>query len=648
MKFYLLPLILCLTNTLIISAQESLVKTYDWDNTVEYSFTSEKDRDILYVAEYFEFAYENSNLVEYRLFHQAHLLKSDEIVNSHNKLFIPTNESTELIKVKIRVISPDGSVAEESEPKLLSSTDENTGEYYTYYAIEGIKIGDVVEYIYLIKKVPQYSGIMRMIQKEYPLRSYHFRLIAPLNLVFAFKTYNTDSIVHIDSNYSEQNVWKLDLYNLPGIEEEVFAPVNLLSAKLIYKLDWNKYNNARDISSYGNVSQNIYNNLNEIDKKESKAISKFIKKLDISAGAETEEKIRLLEQSIKNDIRIDNVGGADNVVEILDGKAASEFGLMRIFVNALDELGVDYEIVVTSDRDRSRFDEEFESLNFLSEYLFFFPKTQAFLAPTYFNYRYGLVPAEFTDNNGLFIKERALGDFITGVGKIKFIPPAPYAATRNDHNINVVFKEDMSDVELEIENQLSGYYAVGLQPYLAFLDQADKDDLLQNYFKATLESIDLIEWNADNTDAVSVGRKPLILRCKANDNSLIKMAGNQFLFKVGLLIGPQMEMYSEKERKNPLYADYKREYSRAIKVNIPSGYRISNLDDIKLLERFEKDGKEVMRFESDYKQSGNILIISITEYYDQLYFPLNEYEAYRRVINSAADFNKVTLVLEKE
>ncbi|HRG10897.1 MAG TPA: hypothetical protein PLJ08_20150, partial [Cyclobacteriaceae bacterium] len=62
-----------------------------------------------------------------------------------------------------------------------------------------------------------------------------------------------------------------------------------------------------------------------------------------------------------------------------------------------------------------------------------------------------------------------------------------------------------------------------------------------------------------------------------------------------------------------------------------------------------KDGVQVpFLFVSDYTQQGSMITVKISEYYKQLYAPLDRYEDFRKVINAAADFNKITLVLMKQ
>jgi hypothetical protein len=56
----------------------------------------------------------------------------------------------------------------------------------------------------------------------------------------------------------------------------------------------------------------------------------------------------------------------------------------------------------------------------------------------------------------------------------------------------------------------------------------------------------------------------------------------------------------------------------------------------------------IMGFVSNYKLEGNLLTINIDEYYKQVLQPLDIFPTFQKIINAAADFNKVTLLLEKK
>ena len=55
-----------------------------------------------------------------------------------------------------------------------------------------------------------------------------------------------------------------------------------------------------------------------------------------------------------------------------------------------------------------------------------------------------------------------------------------------------------------------------------------------------------------------------------------------------------------------------------------------------------------MGFTSSYELKGNILKIVIDEEYKRYSYALTQYPSFKKIINAAADFNKVALVLDKK
>lgn len=142
--------------------------------------------------------------------------------------------------------------------------------------------------------------------------------------------------------------------------------------------------------------------------------------------------------------------------------------------------------------------------------------------------------------------------------------------------------------------------------------------------------------------------EPLILEADYSTSSYIQQAGNTVLFKVGELIGPQSELYSENDRTQPVENDYNRGYYRELNIILPKDYTISNPEDISLKEEVkDENGKVIYLFDAKYELKGRNLKVIIDEYYDQIYYPLEKYDEFQKVINAAADWNKVVLVMEK-
>ncbi|MEJ7585952.1 MAG: hypothetical protein WKI04_00170 [Ferruginibacter sp.] len=142
--------------------------------------------------------------------------------------------------------------------------------------------------------------------------------------------------------------------------------------------------------------------------------------------------------------------------------------------------------------------------------------------------------------------------------------------------------------------------------------------------------------------------KALIISGTIHTAELLERAGNKLLFKLGELIGTQVQMYQEKPRQLPAEMPFAHLQERKITFDIPPGYDIKNLDDIKIDVQYKKDNVVVMGFVSSYKVVGNVLEVNVVETYRHLKYPLTEFETFRKVINSSADFNKIVLVLEKK
>ena len=107
-------------------------------------------------------------------------------------------------------------------------------------------------------------------------------------------------------------------------------------------------------------------------------------------------------------------------------------------------------------------------------------------------------------------------------------------------------------------------------------------------------------------------------------------------------------MYQEKPRQFPMEIEFPHILARKIKFTIPAGYIVKNPDDLDIDHTYQENGQLTMGFVSSYKIEGNTLVITILEEYRKTNYALSQYEEFRKIINAAADFNKVALILEKK
>nr|WP_299387591.1 DUF3857 domain-containing protein [Allomuricauda sp.] len=634
-------------------AQDDLVVSgYTWEEKPSFDLNIDSEEPMKALKEHYitEFAYAPDNsFIEYYLEHKAYWLNSNDKIEDFNKIYLPYASNSVLMRSKARVITKSGKIINLDDSKILSAQDEETGKQYKYFAFEGVEQGSVIEYFYVEKKTPSYSGTAFRLQSDFEKEQVGFDLYSPSNLVFKFKSYNGLPEVERDTLSKDRLHWRLHIPKIQKLPLEEQSAYAASRGYLVYKLDRNLKTNKSDLSSYGTVAQNIYNYYcADPSKKAAIQIQDFISS-NVGNIDDMEAKIRELDRIIKSSF-IKSESGGDNLKdleEVLEKKVASSTGLIKLYVALFRQLGEKHEIVITSDREVLKFDKEFEAQNYLTNFLIYFPGFDTYVSPTDMQSLYGYPPAFLTDNYGLFIKEVSIGSFKSGIGKIKYIKPLDAGNAVDKMVIDVQFDEaDITSNKIKLERSFSGYYAMPIHPYMSLVVGKDREDMIEGLAKTMNENVVVEKQKVHNEDPKLFGVEPLTFEIDITSDAFVEKAGNKYLFKIGELIGPQMEMYQEKERVLPLENEHQRSYFRNININIPKGYKIANLADLNIDNKFEQDGKELFSFVSYYEVKDNVLHITADEHYRINIITPSIFEEYRKVINTAADFNKITLILE--
>ena len=106
-------------------------------------------------------------------------------------------------------------------------------------------------------------------------------------------------------------------------------------------------------------------------------------------------------------------------------------------------------------------------------------------------------------------------------------------------------------------------------------------------------------------------------------------------------------MYSEENRQNDVENEFNRGYHRELAVKIPEGYRVKNLDALNMNVEAKDGNKTPYYFHSTYSVDGDTVKVNIQEVYQQIRYPADKFDDFRKVVNTAADWNKVVLIFEK-
>src|SRR5688572_20818793 len=639
--------ICCLLN-LALTAKD--FKPYEWEKERLRFKLSEKDEAlselILKQHTQYEYLFEGDQFVMYSTIHRIIYVNNSEAVQKHNRIVISMGNALELLDVKARAINKEGKSVYFDSSNLKELKDEESGKAFKIFAIEGIELGSEIEYYFIRKMRPTVFDRV-FTQYDVPIKNNSFLLTCPEHLKFDFKTYHDFPPVK-EQEDSERNVYLTSMTDVPALKTEAFSNFDPNRKRIEFKLAYNTARSQSRLYTWDEAAKTFYTMLTTVTKDDEKALDKFVKTLGDNSSNTLEARIKNIENKIKSSIQVNKEGDAESLGQIssvVKTKIASHQGMTRVFLGIFDKLGIQCHPVITCSRESIKFDGDFDSWAFLDDYVLYFPDTKQFLSPYVFECRYPLIQAEFTAQKGLFIEPFKMGEVKSALSTIGEIPAVDYSYNLDNLDIEVIFNEDMASNQIRQKREFGGYNAAYFTPYYDMMSADQRTGMIEQLTKQIAPDATIKKWNANpipNTKANN-----FLVDVDFQTAHFMEKAGPRILFKVGELIGPQVEMYREEERTAEVENDFNRMYDRIIKIQIPNGYQVKNPGDLKLNIAYRDNDQTPFLFKSDYTLKDNILEVRIEEYYKQIYAPLSRYEDFRKVVNAAADFNKITLVLEK-
>jgi hypothetical protein len=652
MNKFIVTILLSVSAASWVSGQTYL--KYEWEEDRKLAELSEEAShsaliQIKYHQQY-EYVYEGveRQLVIYQTEHQITKVNNDNAVSRSNRIYIPMRNTIELVDLQARTITSDGRTIVLDKNEIKEIEDEETGGGYKIFAIEGAEVGSEIEYYYTKKTTTSYFG-REFFQFSEPVVKATFVLISPDNLEFAFKSYN--GFPEIMTDVAEgKNVYTANSENVPALKKEEFSSYNNSRQRLEFKLAHNKSTN-KDLFKWTDAAQLLYGQVYVVDKNEVKLLNKLLSDINLKLYTDNKMKVAAIEDYLKTNFYFDENASsqASDIGFIIKNRICSRLGMTRIMLNCIKLIGVETQLVLTSGRDEVAFDSDFETYNYLQDYLIYLPADNAFIAPYSPEFRYGMIPAELTACDGLFITEVVIDNIPFPKAEIKFIPYLQAKDNIDKMDVRVVFNNDLTSNTVKLTRSFNGYSAAFIKSVYPLIEEERKQELLKSLVKflAADANISTLELEKSKFD-FQTWASPLVIESEFESPSFIEIAGNIILLKAGELIGPQSELYQENERMTEVQNQYNRAYERAITINIPEGYKIENLDDLIFDEKVVENDKDIFYFRSNYVLENGVLKIQVDEGYEEIYYPKEKFEAFRKVINAAADWNKIVLVMSKK
>ena len=653
MKKSLLLIFVSLLSLSFANAQIIKVEDYKWPATPEKIDVAKQFADasavVLKDVRIYNFYYDKSkekdNLTLEHLHHRIVQINDTRAIEVYNRLYIPLSGVIEIMDIQARTIAPDGKITELDKYKIKELANKEGEGAYKIFAFEGLEKGSRLEYFYKVKEDVDYS-LRFTVQGSDPVQFHQVEIVTPENLKYEHKTYNGKSET-IDTVQDEKRYIVLTSRNVPGLDEEKYSTYTANLMRHEAQLAYNTAAGKSRILSYNSAVQRSYPMLFEIDAKATKKIEKISEQLKLSK-MDARDKIKHIENYIKTTIQIEKKRAIDleDLSKILQNKLADNTGVLKLYINFFEANGVNCQVVYTTERSKVIFDPDFESWNYLGETILYFPDVDQYLDPSDITIRFPMISTLYTLNNGLFMEEVTVGKFKSATYSIKKIP-AP-DVSKNGEIIDAAcrFNKNMDSVNVKFTRSFMGQLAFPYRFIFNYIQKDDKKKQLDELMKFAMPDARVVSEDVQGIDFLDA-EKPLVTTGEVVGSALIEKTGKDVIFKIGDLLGPQSELYQEKERQSQIDMFYSHSYKRTIKLEIPAGYKLSGLEAIKMNIHFDYAGKDACGFVSDYTVDGNTLNVSVREYYNIIQLPKTEFENFRKVINAAADFNKISVVLEK-
>lgn len=646
----ILTLLILLCSPLLF-AQEYSFNKYDWNENetkvaIPEQYKNEKEVILLRNTK-IEIVVADKNAKQYHLLHEKIYINSDDAIERNNKIYIPFSLDEKVLVNKARVILKNGSVIHLDKKDIKEDVDQEKGIKFNYFAINGLEKGAVIEKIYVLEENPEFTGQTIKMQDDYPIADLHFELITPNYLIFKTKSYNGLSDAVIDEkSMANKLIVSVSEKNIPALDnDENYSNWNLQLKLFRYKLDENLLNGGRNLNNFKGFSTSVFDRLNpKLDKKDQKSVDDFCK--TIPKSNDLQEQIWNIENKIKKTITYNRyIDSKETLASVITTRQANQTDILKLYLAVFKKFKIENNVVFTSNRYKIPFDKEFESFENLSELLFYFPSIQKYLTPTEIEYRIPLFPATNANNNGLFIKEKTFAGVKIGIGEINFIDIPGSDITHDIMDITVDFTKDIENPLITSKISFGGYSALNFQAIKDFASAEQYKTVLKSIAENYTVETEFKTLTTENDGTEFIGKKPFVLNVSFEGKDLTKKAGNNYLFSIGETIGKQMEFYQENKRTLPVEIDYPHYYTRKIKILLPKGATVKNLDKFNMDFKNVVNGKTEAEFRSKYTQNGDEITVDNIEYYNIVNYPLSGFEEYKAVINAAADFNKIVIIV---
>ena len=655
MNKQILSLVIGLLSFQQLYSQNSNIERETWADkptihTIDNKYSKET-AVVLYDNRRIEFIDEaKGELAEYYTLHRIIHINDDRGIESFNKIYLGFSETSDVVDVKARTILPGGKIIELDKNNIKDLKEEN-GNVYKIFALDGLEKGCEIEFLYTFKRSTSFFG-REDVQEAIPILQTTFKVIGPERLRFEIKPYNF-SLTPTDTVVNGKRTALCIVKGTEGAEDEKYAFYDANLKRVEFRLSYNDVaRKGERLFTWNEMAKRAFTVYTYYTDKEYNKVTEIAKNNGWDKIDGEVPKIIAVENYVKKTYSYNEEERDDNankLESVLKNKIGGTVGIVRLYAAIYQYLGIKYQFVLTGNRSKYVIDRAFENWNNCDYPLFYFPAESKFIAPTRPDYRNPWVFPSWGDTNGLFCKSISVGSITTAIAEIKPIVLEDYNKSYDNIDSKIEMNKNLDSLTIDARQSFAGYPAVDMRDAFNYANNEQKTTFIKELAKTVSNTDHILSSEVLNKEFEDANTNvPVVLHTQTKSDALIEQAGDKLLVKIGLAIGPQVEMYQEKPRQEPIDIDFGHVEERKIDFVIPDGYTVTNPNDLKIEQTFKDNGELTMGFVSSYEIKGNILSIHIMEEYRKPFYPLEQFDQFRKIINASSDFNKVVLVLAKK
>lgn len=646
---------------------------YNWEETPKVPFIPSQyaKADAVIIKDYetievkFGKGMQTAKPNTFNLTHKIIYINTDVGVELFNTVSVPLDKKSKLVSIAARTISPDGKVTMLNLSNI-KEVDNHDGTINKIFALEGLQRKGTLEY--LVKTYEHYDHCYTFyMQHRVPILFKEVEVIAPEYIHYNSQNYNGE--IRTFKTTHEANERKITYKNfhyyksidVPGLpfEEYCHYKSHLLRVEIQFAFNYRYYrkdvidqgNNQSLIHrfmTYNDLAESLYHQYYEVKETDLDVINATIEKLDLKSLPISTQIVKI-ENFIKSNIMLSDeiADEAFSPGAIIKSKTAGFDNIILLYLALFKKLNITCQLNLTCDKTKKAFDPAFDSYTYTHNPLLYFPQVGGYIDPLNLILRYPLCSSDFVNNGvyGINLTTSKTNPFSIYYYLDDIIEPDSVGHVEIT-NADLSFSSELDSVYMKISRTEPDYFAENMREALAFAPAEDKNVEVRDKLTESMKDASIDRLTITNGE-LEKAEKPLIIEADLSGTSLIEKSGNDIVLKIGEVIGSQENLYDETTRTNPIDLDFKHKLIRHIVLNIPEGYKVSGLEPLNNNVVCMYEGAEACGFRSTYKLEGNKLTVDIEEYYNKTSLPVKVYPDFRKVINAAADFSKIAVVLSK-